>query len=99
MRSARRVPSGSGRDLAFTIGFVDAKPEAALVRDVLSSDGGKWEFDSSSGRAVRGRIETSWKRSTDHNRLEARWFHALAGNQLRTLHARFPIATLTFEVR
>lgn len=87
-----------GKDLAFTLAFVDKAPGAELVRDVLSSDGGKWEFDEAKGRAVRGRIETFWARSTNHNRPEVRWFHALAGNQLRALHARFPIVTLVFEV-
>jgi hypothetical protein len=90
-------PSRGGKDLEFTLEFVDASPGASVVRDVLASDGGEWTFDSSSGLASRSSLQTFWARSTDHNRLEVRWFHKLTREQLRALHERFPIAALAFK--
>ncbi len=92
-------PSRGGKDLEFTIEFIADAPGAAVVRDVLSSDGGEWTFDASSGLASRGSLRTFFARSTDHNRLEVRWFHKLTRDQLRALHERFPIAALAFKTR
>jgi len=87
-----------GKDLAFTLRFVGESPAPDVIRDVLSTDGGTWTFDEAKGLASRDRIDTTFKRSTDHNRYEVRWFHALAALQLRKLHERFPIASLAFDV-
>lgn len=91
-------PSSAGKDLAFTLRFTGDAPAADVIRDVLSSDGGTWKLDEATGLATRGRLETRWARSKDHNRPEVCWFHALAQAQLRTLHARHPIARITRAV-